>query len=407
VTARLVYNGTRALIYEDVATTTPGGQPTIVGQSDAYYQQVGQEFDSAMWPVLQANFGNTLVLDGQLDNNGKIIMLFSPRVNAFTGVAGFVVSCDFLTVQQAPSSNRGEVFYALVPTRTDNNATVGSGSQTAWLRSIRSTIIHEVKHITSFAGRFANNAPAFEESAFEEGAARISEELWLRANVYNTQWKANTPYATTVYCDVRPTFPECAGRPLGIFRHFDALYTYLQGSEQRSPLGRPSAASNDATFYASNWALIRWVVDHYVTNEAAFLTAHTQSTASGIGNLLVSTGRPWEEVLGEWSLAHHLDDAPSVTATNPRLRFPSWNHRDIFGTLAVEPFQGAPYAQPVPTVRPLTFGEFSATVVAMLGGTFSSFELTGTQGARQLVELRAADGGAPNANLRLNLVRVQ
>ena len=76
--------------------------------------------------------------------------------------------------------------------------------------------------------------------------------------------------------------------------------------------------------------MLRWAADHYGPTESQFLTDFTTSPATGIPNLEARTGRPWEEMLGEWSLALYLDDFPGFAPENERLRFPSWNLRDIW-----------------------------------------------------------------------------
>ncbi|MBA4072926.1 MAG: hypothetical protein C0497_13965 [Gemmatimonas sp.] len=412
--ARTAWVGQRAIIVEDT-TSVLNGMPTLRGQLDSLYALVGQEFESVMWPILTQNFGNPLAMDQQLSRTGKIVMLFSPRVNAMAGgtVTGFVVSCDFYPVSQAPSSNVGEYFYAISPTSLA--AGYGSGTRDSWLRQIRSTTIHEVKHITSFAERFARDAE-FEELWLEEGLARHAEEQYARG-IYGTAWKANTGYQASVYCDWRPaapTAPQCAGRPILMLRHFDALYQYLQTLEPYTVLGRVGVG--DATFYGTAWSVARWMMDHYATSEATFLSGLVQSTRSGVANLEARVpGRVWEEMFGEWALALFADDYPGVTFANARLQFPSWNLRDQFRGLCNDrgPCLNAgntatlyPVAYPfVP--RPVGFGAFSTTVSALNAGSFSSWLLSGGQATPQLLDLRGANGGEPPGQLRLAIVRVQ
>jgi hypothetical protein len=146
ITARTVYAGTKAIILADNANPN-------VGDMNPTWTAVGQEMDNDMFAILQTNFGNPLAMDPATDNDGRIVMVFSNAVNTLGGVAGFVVSCDFLPrthVYQGGggnnSSNFGEFFYAIVP---DNMNATGPGSKSQWFATMRSTIIHEVKHINS------------------------------------------------------------------------------------------------------------------------------------------------------------------------------------------------------------------------------------------------------------------
>ena len=411
--ARTVWAGQHAVIVEDT-TSVLNGTPTLKGQLDSLYAIVGQEFDTVMWPILTQDFGNPLAMDQQLSRTGKLVMLFSPRINALAGgtVAGFVVSCDFYPVSSAPSSNVGEYFYAVSPTSLASGYT--SGTRESWMRSIRATIIHEAKHITAFGERLSRDA-SFEELWLEEGLARHAEEQYARG-IYGVAWKANTGYQASVYCDVRPSntsAPQCAGRPVLMLRHFDALYGYLQNPSPYTPLGRISAG--DASFYGTSWSVVRWMIDHYATSEATFLSQLIQSSQSGIANLEARAGRPWEEMLGEWALTLYTDDYPGVTFTNPRLRFPTWNLRDQFRGLCSDfgpctnpnsASQNYPVAFPL-APRIVTFGAFSDAVASLNAASFASWIVAGVQSAPQILDLRGANGGDPPLQLRLAIVRIQ
>lgn len=410
---RTAWVGQRAIIVEDT-TTVLNGTPTLKGQLDSLYAIVGAEFDTVMWPILTGTFGNPLAMDQQLSRTGKVVMLFSPRINALASgtIAGFVVSCDFYPVSQAPSSNVGEYFYAISPTSLASGYT--TGTRATWLRSIRSTIIHEAKHITSFGERFSRNAD-FEEMWLEEGLARHAEEQFARG-IYGVAWKGNTGYRASVYCDVRPSnasAPQCAGRPILMLRHLDALYRYLQAPEPYSLLGRVSPS--DGSFYATSWSLVRWVIDHYATAEPAFLMGMVQSSQYGIANLEArTTGHLWEELVGEWALSLYTDDYPGVSFANARLQFPTWNLRDEFlgmcgdfGPCTNPSNSSTSYPVAFPLApRARSFGTLSDQVTGLNGASFTSWLLSGTQSAPQLIELRGVSGGDAPAQLRLAIVRL-
>ncbi|HLA91313.1 MAG TPA: Ig-like domain-containing protein [Gemmatimonadaceae bacterium] len=410
---RTVFVGQHSIIVEDTVSVF-NGRTTLQGQMNATFTQLGLEFENVMWPILVNNFGNPLVLDSLLSRTGKVVMVFSPRVNTFQEgrVLGFTVTCDFTPVSQSPSSNVGEYFYATVPT----SAVAGYGdpeSRESWLRLMRATVIHEVKHVTAFGERLARSFPV-EDLSWEEGMARNVEELYART-FYGTQARQNTSYAASVGCDLRFPFttpPECTDRPLLMLRHFDGLEQYFPNPESLSPLGRTFAS--DASFYASAWAIQRWATDHSATSESQFLRDWTVSATTGVQNLEARTGRTWEELLGEWTLAMFLDDVPAFTPENPRLGMPSWNMRDVFQGLCNDlgpcanpntPSQLYPRASPF-SAHPLQFGAFSTTRT-IVGGSFSLFELTGTQTGRQVIELRGPGGGDPAGTVRLAIVRVQ
>ena len=413
VGVRTVFVGAHSIIVEDTTTIFAGG-PTLAGQMDNYYQQLGQEFESVMYPIELTNFGNPLVMDAQLGNLGKIVMVFSPRVNNTSegNILGFVVSCDFSPVGTAPSSNVGEFLYAAVPTSTALGY-FDPGTRDSWLRQMRPTIVHEVKHITAFGNRIKNGL-ALEDLSWEEGMARTAEELYART-FYGTAAKQNTGYASSIGCDVKfaiATSP-CANRPLMMLRHFDALYTYLGAPEIVSVLGRTYA--QDFTFYGSAWALERWANDIFGANEAQFLKDFTLSGVTGVANLEQRTSQTWEQSLGEWSLAMYVDDMPGFTPANGHLKFLSWNMQDIFLGMCDDL---GPCANPnnatqtYPTATPqsahrVSFGNFSVNVTTLEGGAFTIFDLSGTQGSKQLIEVRSVNGGDPPATIRIAIVRIQ
>ena len=414
VGARTVFVGPHTIIVEDTATTF-SGKPTLQGQMNATFAQLGQEFEDVMWPILTSRFGNPLALDAQLSNTGKIVMVFSPKVNGLQGgrVLGFVVTCDFQSVAQAPSSNVGEYFYATVPTSATSGF-LDPESRESWLRNMRATVVHEVKHITQFGERLSRSAP-FEDASWEEGMARNVEEMYART-IYGVQQGQNVSYAASVGCDLHfagPTPLACIGRPLLMLRHFDGLYSFLLTPESLSPLGR--VFGSDLTFYASAWSFERWAADHYGTSEAQFFKDLTTAATTGVSNLEQRTGHPWEEMLGEWSLALALDDRAGFTPENARFRMPSWNLRDMFQGMCNDlgPCAGSSalpqlYLRAAPLMpHALTFGTFAVNSAPIVGGGFSVFELGGVQPGNQVLELRSLSGADPASTIRLAIVRIQ
>jgi hypothetical protein len=430
VSATRVYSSGKLAIYEDDATPD-AFKSSLNATMAANYQKIGDQFNADMEPIVRNNFGDILRRDAVTDNNGIEIALFTPRINtSFTGVAGFVVSCDQLPNDDAStpavggpytgtggngSSNLGEYFYAYQP------VTAGSGysANTAenWYRTIRSTFIHESKHVASMAARVANGAP-FEAGWLEEGTARHSEELWMRNAVDNVAWKGNTGYGSAanpinVYCDVRPSgWPECLTnprRPAAIMqRHFTSLNTMLIGQNARfySPFG---ASPDDATsaYYAISWSLVRYAIDRYGASDAAFLTALTNSTTTGTTNLAGRAGVSIDQLLGGWGLTLYADDYPGLGAPSPDIQFPTWNNRSIYAGLNAD-FPGT-YTVAFPLIpTPLSFGTFAPLASAtMRGGGQRYYEFSGTHSAAQLLRLEASGGGTPSTNLRVAVARLQ
>jgi hypothetical protein len=412
--ARTVFAGPHAVILEDTITTF-NGRTTLKGQMDDYYVRLGNEFEQVMWPILTGSFGNPLAMDAQLSNLGRVVMLFSPRVNAMQrgSIAGFVANCDFSPVGAKPSSNGGAFFYAIVPTGTLLGYAT-SDTRDQWLRQMRSTVIHEVKHVVSFAERLSRNF-ALEDGNWEEGGARAAEEMYSRT-VYATAPRANTGYAASIGCDIRFAAPvaPCGDRPVLMLRHFDALYSFMTGPEIYSPLGR--GFTGDFNYYAGAWSFLRWAADHFAPDEGQFFRDFTTSVVTGVANVEVRTGRRWEESLGEWSLAAYVDDIGGYTPNNQRLQMRSWNYPDIWLGMCVDMGPCVNPSNPVLNYsrsnpfapRQRSFGNFLVGVGAMVGGGFTLLDLSGAGYASQVVEVKAllGTGDAP-ATVRIAIARVR
>jgi len=393
ITARVVYVGTHGIVYEDTAAP-------LANTMDSYYRTVGQEFDNSMYTVDSTYFGDPLLTDPGTDGDQHLNMVFTPSIT--TGIAGFVISCDFFPRNTTDNqvSNLGENFYAVVPTAT------GTGYQTntadSWLRGMRHTLVHEVKHIASFAARIVGNASTFEESWLEEGMARHAEELWERNDVYNVAWKGNTGYRESAYCDVRPGFPECPNAPFGIFNHFATLYTALTSPGAYSMFGR--VADGDFNFYATSWSFVRYSLDRYATNEASFLRGITQSTTtSGLTSISAQTGgHSPTELLTNWSLAMYLDDL----TTNPDLSFPTWNTHDIYQGMKTD--FSTTYTLPFPLVpQPVASASFQVDNAGIHGGSFALYQVPSTTSSSTTLRIAGPNGvGAASSLLRMTVVRV-
>jgi hypothetical protein len=408
--ARSVYVGPRVIILEDTVTTFDGA-PTLAGTMDARYADLGAEFESVVWPVA-AQFGDPLAMDSRLDANGRVVLVFTPRMNQMFGGAALAatVPCDFFSRAQQPSSNVGEFIYAQVPVSADPGDAPGTTQR--WMREVRGTIAHEMKHVVSYAERLARGQ-LLEDVWLEEATARLAEELFARA-VYGTQQLGNHGFSATLACEVAPGGGTCADGPRAMLPHLEGLWDFLDRPQARSPLG--PVALGDFSYYGSAWAFVRWVLDHSGTAEQGFLTALTTSGLRGAGNLEAGAGRPWGDLVAEWSLALAVDDRPALVPENARLRFPSWDLPDLFAGLcgAVGPCgAGAPgnprftRAAPLP-VAPATAGNFALEFPRVVAGGFAAVELSGgTALTRQLLHLRGYRGGALPATARFAILRVE
>ncbi|MEO8621873.1 MAG: hypothetical protein ABI625_12460 [bacterium] len=432
VDATLVYSSGKIAIYEDAATPD-AFKDALNATMAAYYVKIGDQFNADMEPIIRNNFGDLLRRDAQTDNDGQVVALFTPRINtSFSAVSGFVVSCDQFSNDDvsAPavggpytgstgstngSSNLGEVFYGYQPVTAGS----GYGGNTAdnWYRTIRTTMVHELKHLASIAAHVENNAPSYEAAWLEEGTARLAEEIWGRESVDALAWKANTGYGTfanpvNIYCDVRPGFAECDAnvrRPASIMqKHFTSLYTNMFGTNARllSPFGA-TTSDTQSYWYSTAWSLARYAIDRYGVSDAAFLTALTQSTTTGVTNLTTQAGVSIDQLLGGWATSFYTDDYAGLASPSADIQMPTWNFRNIYAGLNTDFPSTYTLAYPlVPQAR--AFGTFAPVAVTTLrGGGVLWYVITGTQTLNQLLRLEINGGGQPSASLRLAVARIQ
>jgi hypothetical protein len=410
---RIAFVGPHLAILED---TMPflSDSPTLRGQLDGIYAQLGAEFEAITWPTLQA-FGNALVKDDRLDDNGRVIVVFTPRMNVMLdgSLLAATTSCDMFPRQLFEQSNVGEYIYAQVPVTLDPGT--GPGTTERWLWSIRTTLAHELKHVVSYAER-TNLDRVPEEEWLEEATARHAEELFAR-QLYGTVIRGNHGFDATLDCEANfgtAAPPECAGQPRAMLPHFEGLWDFLDATTTRSPLGATSAG--DFSHYGAAWSLTRWALDHSGLTEATFFQAVTLSVPTGIANLQSRFGRSWEDMIGEWSLTMAIDDTPGLDPEVPRLTFPSWKLPEIFQGLCnelgpcIDPSQQPshyPRAQPLRTTV-AKVGDFTIEYPWVRAGGFGIVELGGGDAStRLLLALRGYRGQPLPTEAKFSIVRIE
>ena len=415
VRVRVVYVGPKLIIVEDTTNN-------LAGQMDADLQAVGAEFDQSMYGFL-SNFGDPLAVDSLTDNNGRVIAMFTKRVNEYVltnggSLLGFVTLCDFFA-QSDPDpnnvclpSNEGEYFYAIAP---NPNGTRGTYDLATWKRYTRGTMIHEMKHVVMMVQRIFLDASFLEETWLEEATAQMATEFWARKIYGSFGPLQDIGWAQGPRCDYASQSGTCPDPVEAILHPFQFLYTHYSASETKSIIN-----NSDLVIYGSSWSFARWVTDAYGgANEAAFTQQLVQQQNDrGITNVTNRTGRPWSELLGLFSMASLSDNYPSGTITDPRLQLRSWNTRDVFSGmnqfLVFRNNDGSttpafPLQWPL-RVRAPAFGTFPdviQTVNNLPGGGWIGWDISGTQSAPQVLALRSATGGLPPAGIGMVVLRVQ
>ncbi len=400
ITARVVFVGAKTIVLEDNAGV-------LAGKIDADLVALGKEFDEVSYPLL-TNFGDPLAYDAETDANGRIIMLFTPQVNAQgSNLLGFVSACDLYPptiATQVGASNQAEIFYARAVTDTSPTSTSLNGRPN-WRRQMPSTLIHETKHILSYAERFATPVliDVFEQTWLEEATAQMASEMYGRALRGNT-WRSNSTYFGTLDCEVRPSNSQCGGGVFVMGNHFGFLTDYLQNLETKSII----SGSEDSDIYGSSWLFTRWLTDTYGgTSERGFLTQIVKNwNVVGVDNVVSVTGKTWAELLSQFTLMLAADDLPNVGAPFVTA---SWNLPGIFSGYNTD-FPNSRPAAPL-NIRPVQFGStFLVNPGHLKGGGAMLLRFAPGGGAGgQLLELRRAGSTAlpTSSSLGMAVLRVQ
>jgi hypothetical protein len=201
VTASLRYTGEHVAIYLDQAAPA-------FGFTDAALQRFGDLFDRTLYGINAAAFGSP----SDIDENGRVLVVLTPRVNALTESArcrdeGFVTGY-FYGVDLTPGqkgSNRGEVFYALAP---DPAGTVSCAHPASQVQQLTPpTFVHEFQHMISYNQHKLVRGGADETTWLNEGLSHIAEEL--ASLHYETRYPAPQQRSSRSSSSPTPRRPTC------------------------------------------------------------------------------------------------------------------------------------------------------------------------------------------------------
>src|SRR4029450_837428 len=171
ITARARYVGSHIVLYVDV--DQPPGAFT-----DAELRTFGDLFDRTLYDLDVNAFGS----ESDIDGNGRVMFVMTPVVNALTATAdcsasgfitGFQFGIDLLPTQA--NSNRGEIFYALVPDVGGTRSCQHTKADVQ--RLVPATFVHEFQHMISFGQHVLARGAASEALWLNEGLSHIAEEL--------------------------------------------------------------------------------------------------------------------------------------------------------------------------------------------------------------------------------------
>jgi hypothetical protein len=293
-TARLVTE--RAVLFVDGAA-----QDAFSAADLAYF---GQLFDDPIHATTVGTFGEPSDIDG----NGRIFILFTPRVNALTPrnessfITGFFYGCDLVGRTRCSGSNDAEIFYSLVP---DPSGQWSSARTHSLVRdAVPPVLAHEFQHMIHFARRGFSADVLW----LSEGLAHTAEELVAAA-----------------LASTNPTLAASFGR--GNLQRAQRYLTAPHGSGLIEPIGSGTLEMRGAA-----WLFVKHLRGHY--GGADLLRNLTGSTRNGVANVTHETAQPWTRLLADFGVALWADGAPQLQAPlDDRYRFTDFDLRTALAVL--------------------------------------------------------------------------
>ncbi len=383
-TARLKYIGNHILVYVDDAA------PSAI--ADADLARIGQLFDTRLYDLDVARFGS----ESDLDRNGKVIVLMSQYVNALvtraecaTGfIAGYFYPNDLYLRNQ--NSNKGEIFYTLVPDPTGTFSCPHSIS--AIRRLVPGTFVHEFQHMISFNQHVLARGGSSEDVWLNEGLSLIAEETTGR--VYEALYP---PFAGRAFSDSAAMFTEDV--MINAFNYVFASRSYsVTTFKDFGDLQERGAA----------WLFLRWLGDQKGDDIYGRLV---QTRLTSIANVQDKARESFPALFGDFAIAVAAD-IPGFARSSlaPRYRFTTrpngMDYRTLFDLLEFTPKLAR---------NPVQFSQLqpyaTASTTSMVQGTMAFFNLPTAALSQPGVGLifTAGDGSAFPSILgaQVGIVRVQ
>ncbi len=359
--AALRYIGSNIYVYVDTAAPAQGF-------TDAQLASFSQLNDQVLFPLILSNFAPPT----DIDQNGHVIMLLTPIVNALVTASvcqnqGFVAGFfDGNDLTAGTNSNGGEIFYSIVP---DPGGKVSCAHSVATVTTvIPATFLHEVQHMVSFGQHVILHGGNGEEGWLDEGMSIFAEEL---GSLY---YEAKFPPPTG---RTRSTqlFPDSA--EAFISEQLVDSYDYLSFPDTVS-LTLHSDDQGGLAWRAGDWLLMHYVGDQF---GAGVYPRLLQTNLTGLANLEAATGIPFPTLFSNFAISLYADSLPGVARASipSRYHFRTRNLRQMYQAL----YNAAAGSNGINSPFPILLGALSSTGSvsgSMVPGAVSFYQLATPSG---------------------------
>jgi hypothetical protein len=319
---------------------------------------VSERFTGAEAAAIAANFDDVIYATdttyfgapGDIDGNGRVILLFTAAVNELADanpggyddgiVAGFFCPTDL----GFSGGNDAEMFYLVAPDPTGeftDAADAGLGKSEV-LRFVNGTVAHEFQHLV--------NAQTGSGGAFDvwlnEGLSHLAEEVVGHAA---TGFTPGTDLTLSNY-DAVPNGIE-------LFNTYHVgnwynLHEYLEAPSDTAGLVMTSDPLGNQTFRlrGAAWSFLRYLLDRFETKAGepsatrALIADGSADSRDAIENVFE---QPFDELVADWSTMLMLDDRNPL-APRPALTLPSYRLRQMYSELGARSPSFPPGGVPLP-----------------------------------------------------------
>lgn len=318
VGARLEYAGSDVLIYVD--TLAPAN-----GFTSSQLTAFGQLFDQTLYPIDTTAFGPP----SDIDQNGHVIMLMSPVVNALTTtaacqssgyIAGFFEEEDLGAPASDQNSNQGEIFYSIVPDPNGVSSCAHSTDDVGF--AVPATFMHELQHLISFSQHVVVHGGDPEYGWLDEGLSIVAEEL---GSLYYEQKCPGTECRS----DPAQIFPDSSQGFIQNFLYDSYEYALLPDT---ASITLHTDADDGFSWRGGDWLLMRWLGDQF---GASFYRKLDASSLIGVANIEGASGQSFPALFSDFGLALFTDSLPGLPRTTAPAadRFASRNVRQLWNRL--------------------------------------------------------------------------
>lgn len=395
-TGKVMAIGTHSIVVSDVASPAGGFGP-------ADFQSIANEFDTLIYPTDVGYFGTPT----DLDQNGHIIIYYTPAVNKLTDkgqasvsgyVGGFFFAGDLFDPTAPPqgclSSNKAEIFYLLAP---DPTGVYGNVFETDFVRQVsRGTVAHEFQHMINSGNRYlAPGNVDFETTWMDEGLAHFAEDAVGRAAAgFGDTQKVDYTALTALPDSILSAY---------FLQNLARAKYYVERPDTTGPIVNHAKAGANLASRGAEWAMLRYAADWFSNGDPRNLTRKlVAGPDTGTVNLVKASGVPLDTVLARWLVTMYTDNR-AIPGLDPVYNYKSYTFRQLVAGTQLANENGVNYL-PINAI-----GDGKTTVQASVPASSGNYFLTSLSngGQRTITITNGSGSAATDAAGRIYIVRQQ